>query len=126
MAEQPDPERPSFARDDFSRDDFSRDDLSRDDIETVTVRRAPKYGVFLAAGAFVGILVALILTFAIGDAGVSPYTQVVYSQLQVFGFTALICVVVGITAGAIVALIFERVLGGRTRQVIVDHEQHGV
>ncbi|MDF2992910.1 MAG: Trk-type transport system, rane component [Microbacterium sp.] len=116
MAEQPDPERPSL----------SRDDLSRDDIETVTVRRAPKYGVFLAAGAFAGILVALILTFAIGDAGVSPYTQVVYSQLQVFGFTALICVVVGITIGAIVALIFERVLGGRTRQVIVDHEQHGV
>jgi len=111
MAEQPAPERPS---------------TSRDDIETVRVRRAPKYGVFLAAGAFLGILVALILTFAIDGAAVSPYTQVVYSQLQVFGFTALICVVVGVTLGAIVALIFERVLGARTRQVIVDHEQHGL
>jgi uncharacterized membrane protein YdjX (TVP38/TMEM64 family) len=111
MAEQPAPERPS---------------LSRDDIETVSVRRAPKYGVFLAAGAFVGILAALVLTFAIDGADVSPFTQVVYSQLQVFGFTALICVVVGVTIAAIIALIFERTLGGRTRQVIVDHEQHGV
>lgn len=109
MADQPAPERPS---------------VSRDDIETVSVRRAPKYGVFLGAGAFVGILFALILTFAIDGTGVSPYTQVVYSQLQVFGFTALICVVAGVTAGAVVALVFERVLGRRTRQVIVDHEQH--
>lgn len=111
MAEQPAPERPSS---------------SRDDIETVSLRRAPKYGVFLAAGAFVGILVALILTVVIQGSGVSPYTQVVYSELQVFGFTALICVVIGVTAGAIVALVFERVLGGRTRQVVVDHEQHGL
>jgi len=111
MAEQPASERP-----------FS----SRDDIETVSVRRAPKYGVFLATGALLGILVALILTFAISGSEVSPYTQVVYSQLQVFAFTALICVVVGVTVGAIAALISERVLGGRTRQVVVDHEQHGI
>ena len=111
MAEQPASERPSS---------------SRDDIETVSVRRAPKYGVFLAAGAFLGILVAMILTFAIDGADISPYTQVVYSQMQVFGFTALICVVVGVTIAAIVALIFERALGGRTRQVIVDHEQHRI
>lgn len=111
MAELPDPERPSS---------------THDDIETVTVRRAPKYGVFLAAGAFVGILVALVLTFVIDGADVSPYTQVVYSQLQVFGFTALICVVVGVSIAAVIALIFERTLGGRTRRVIVDHEQHGI
>lgn len=110
MAEQPAPEGPSPVR---------------DDIETVSVRRAPKYGVFLAAGAFIGILVALILTFAIQGSGMSPYTQVVYSELQVFGFTALICIVVGCTVGAVVALIFERTVGSRTRQVIVDHERHG-
>ncbi|MCM3501231.1 MULTISPECIES: potassium transporter Trk [Microbacterium] len=111
MAEQPAPERPVYVR---------------DDIETVTVRRAPKYGVFLAAGAFLGILAALILTFAIDGSNLSPYTQVVYSELQVFGFTALICVVVGVVLAAIVALIFERTLGGRTRQVMVDHEQYEV
>ncbi|WP_285138492.1 potassium transporter Trk [Microbacterium sp. lyk4-40-TSB-66] len=111
MAEQPAPERPVYIR---------------DDIETATVRRAPKYGVFLAAGAFLGILVALILTIAIDGSDISPYTQVVYSELQVFGFTALICVVAGVALAAIVALIFERVLSGRTRRVTVDHEQYEV
>lgn len=98
----------------------------RDEIQTVTVRRAPKYGVFLAAGAFVGILVALILTVTIDGTDVSPYTQVVYSDLQVFGFTALICIVAGVALAGIVALIFERTVGGRARQVVVDHEQHGL
>ncbi len=111
MAEQPASERPVYVRDDY---------------ETVTMRRAPKYGVFLAAGAFLGILVALILTVAIGGSNLSPYTQVVYSELQVFGFTALICVVAGIALGAVVALVFERVLGSKTRQVTVDHEQYEV
>ncbi len=72
MAEQPAPERPSAAR---------------DERQTLTVRRAPKYGVFLAAGAFLGILVALLLTVFIDGSDISPYTQVVYSQMQVFGFT---------------------------------------
>ncbi|MDQ1123630.1 potassium transporter Trk [Microbacterium trichothecenolyticum] len=111
MVEQPVPERPMYIR---------------DGIERATVRRAPKYGVFLAAGAFLGILVALVLTVAIDGTDVSPYTQVVYSELQVFAFTALICVVAGVALAAIVALVFERVLGRRTRQVIVDHEQHEV
>lgn len=111
MAEQPAPERPSAAR---------------DERQTLTVRRAPKYGVFLAAGAFLGILIALLLTVFIDGSDISPYTQVVYSQMQVFGFTALIFVVLGVAVGAIVALIFERTVGGRTRQVTVEHEQHGI
>ncbi|WP_150953603.1 potassium transporter Trk [Microbacterium testaceum] len=110
MAEQPAPERPSS---------------SHDERQTLTVRRAPKYGVFLAAGAFLGILVALLLTVLIDGSDISPYTQVVYSQMQVFGFTALIFVVLGVAVGAVVALIFERTVGGRTRQVTVAHEQHG-
>lgn len=111
MAEQPAPERPVYVR---------------DDIEMATVRRAPKYGVFLGAGAFLGILVALILTVVIDGSDISPYTQVVYSELQVFGFTALICVVAGVTLAAIIALVFERVLSRRTRRVTVDHEQYEV
>ncbi|MDQ1111489.1 putative membrane protein [Microbacterium testaceum] len=111
MAEQPVPQQPSSPR---------------DERQTLTVRRAPKYGVFLAAGAFAGILIALVLTVFVDGSAVSPYTQVVYSQMQVFGFTALIFVVLGVAVGAIVALIFERTVGGRTRQVTVEHEQHGV
>ena len=111
MAEQPVPQQPSSPR---------------DERQTLTVRRAPKYGVFLAAGAFAGILIALVLTVFVDGSDISPYTQVVYSQMQVFGFTALIFVVLGVAVGAIVALIFERTVGGRTRQVTAEHEQHGV
>ncbi len=109
MAEQPAPERKP---------------LVHEEIVTLRVRRAPKYGVFLAAGAVLGILAALILTFAIDGSEVSPYTQVVYSELQVFGFTALICVVVGATLGAIAALVFDRVGGRRVKDVAVDHERY--
>lgn len=109
MAEQPVPERKP---------------LVHEEIVTLRVRRAPKYGVFLAAGAFLGILAALLLTFLIDGADISPYTQVVYSELQVFGFTALICIVVGATLGAIVALILDRVVGRRVRDVAVDHERY--
>lgn len=109
MAEQPAPDRTP---------------LVHEEIVTLRVRRAPKYGVFLAAGAFLGILAALILTVAIDGADISPYTQVVYSQLQVFGFTALVCVVIGTTLGAISALVFDRVVGRRVRDVAVDHERY--
>ena len=109
MAEQPLPERKP---------------LVHEEIVTLRMRRAPKYGVFLAAGAFLGILVALILTFAIDGADISPYTDVVYTQLQVFGFTTLICVVVGVAVGALVALVSDRVMGQRTRDVSVDHERY--
>ena len=58
-----------------------------DHIETVRVRRAPKYSVFLVVGAALGLLVAMILTFAFnGTGGISPNTGLVYSQSQVFGF----------------------------------------
>ena len=94
-----------------------------DHIETVRVRRAPKYSVFLAAGAALGLLVAMILTFVFnGTGGISPNTGLVYSQGQVFGFLALIFVTVGIVVGGIVALILDRVLARRTREITVDRE----
>lgn len=94
-----------------------------DHIETVRVRRAPKYSVFLAAGAAVGILVAMILTFVYdGTGGISPNTGLVYSQMQVFGFLALIFITVGVVAGGVTALILDRVLAKRTREITVDRE----
>jgi len=94
-----------------------------DHIETVRVRRAPKYSVFLAVGAGLGIVVAMILTFVYnGTAGISPNTGLVYSQTQVFGFLSLIFVTVGVVAGGVTALILDRVLARRTREVTVDRE----
>ena len=93
-----------------------------DHVERVRVRRAPKFSVFLLVGAGLGIIVALILTFAFsGTDGISPNTGLIYSQGQVFGFLALICIAVGLALGGIVALIFDRRSSRHTREVIVDH-----
>ncbi|MFC8681905.1 potassium transporter Trk [Microbacterium ureisolvens] len=96
---------------------------SQDHIETVRVRRAPKISVFLILGAALGVLVAMILTFAFnGTAEVSPNTGVVYSQGQVFGFLTLICAPIGLALGGIVALVLDRRSRRHTREVAVDHE----
>lgn len=94
-----------------------------DHIETVRVRRAPKFSVFLLVGAALGLIVAMILTFAFdGTEYASPNTGLVYSQGQVFGFLALICVPVGLVLGAVLALILDRRSRNHSRTVTVDHE----
>jgi len=93
-----------------------------DELVDVTVRRSPRYGVFLALGAALGILVALILTFSIDSSGRVADNGAVYSQGQVFGFLALVGVAVGLALGGIVALILDRTIGRRSRTVRVDHE----
>lgn len=91
--------------------------------ETASVRRSPRYSVFFVFGAGVGILVALILTFVFdGTAEKSPTTQVLYSTSQVFGFLCLVFIPVGIAIGGVVALIFDRSLARRTREVRIAHE----
>ncbi|WP_214468007.1 potassium transporter Trk [Microbacterium flavescens] len=98
-------------------------DHVEDHIETVRVRRAPKIAVFLLAGAALGVVVAMILTFAFdGSAEKSPNTGLVYSQGQVFGFLLLICIPVGLALAGLVALWFDRRSSAHTREVTVDHE----
>jgi hypothetical protein len=98
-------------------------ELIEDRVETVSVRRAPKFAVFLVMGALVGLVVAMILTFAFhGEQEASPNTGLVYSIGQVFGFVALLCVAAGVALGGIVALVFDRTVGRRTRQLTVDRE----
>lgn len=93
-------------------------------IETARVRRSPRYAIFCVAGAALGILAALILTFAFdGTAQQSPSTQVTYSTLQVFGFLCLVCIPIGLAVGAVVALLLDRSLARRTREVRIDHER---
>lgn len=93
-------------------------------IETATVRRSPRYAIFIVAGAALGILAALILTFSFdGTSDKSPSTQVLYSTSQVFGFLCLVCIPFGIAIGAVVALLLDRSLSRRTREVRIDHER---
>ena len=117
----PDPATP--VPDGSSSHDRAPAELIEGRLETVTVRRAPKIFVFLVLGAALGLLVAMILTFGFNQPdAVSPDTGLVYSLGQVFGFLVLVCVTVGVVLGAIVALVFERTIGRRTRQVVVDRE----
>ncbi len=92
-------------------------------VETVRVRRAPKISVFLLSGAALGIIAAMILTFAFGGTDdVSPNTGLEYSPSQVFGFLALIGIAVGLVVGGAVALVLDRISLRRAREVAVDHE----
>ena len=90
-------------------------------IVSAQVRRAPRVGVFLGLGAVLGLITAMVLTFAF-DSGVSPNTGLEYSQLQVFGFLMLIFVTIGIVLGGVVAVILDRVSSRRIRSVTVDRE----
>ncbi|KQO97859.1 hypothetical protein ASF30_15415 [Leifsonia sp. Leaf264] len=78
------------------------------------VRRSPRYLRFLLTGAVVGILVALVLTvtFPANDE---------FSSGQVFGFLLLLCGIIGMTLGAVVALILDRTLAKRARTEAVEH-----
>ncbi|WP_243076089.1 potassium transporter Trk [Microbacterium sp. SS28] len=94
-----------------------------DHLERVRVRRAPKFSVFVVAGGLLGLLTALILTFAYdGTVNQSPNTGLVYSSGQVFGFLALICVAVGIALFGVLAIILDRRSSKSSREVTVDRE----
>ena len=93
-------------------------------IETARVRRSPRYGIFFALGAALGIVAALVLTYAFdGTDDPSVATTVQYSTGQVFGFLLLWCIPIGVALAGVVALILDRRLSRRTREVRVDHER---
>ena len=93
------------------------------------VRRGDRVGVRMPSGSkelyisILGILAALILTFAFhGTDQASASTGVEYSSTQVFGFLCLFGIPVGIALGGAVALLLDRTVGRRTRDVRVDVE----
>lgn len=90
---------------------------SRTDESVVRTRRAPKYGVFAALGAMVGIIAALILSTVFnGTDEASPYTQIEYTAGQVFGFVLLWCVPAGIAVAMLIALLLDRTVGRKTHE----------
>jgi len=91
--------------------------------ETVeaTVRRVPRYGVFMGIGVVLGIIAAGILTM-VGTYEPSEVLNVVYPPGQVFGFALLWTVPAGLALGGIVALILERSARRHNRVVRADRE----
>ncbi|WP_029151107.1 hypothetical protein [Microbacterium indicum] len=90
---------------------------------TVRVRRVPKYGVFTAIGVVLGIVAAMILATAFdGTSEPSPYTEVSYSKMQAFGFIALWCIPAGIAIMLVVAMILDRIVSRKARELEVTFE----
>ncbi|MFB7249127.1 potassium transporter Trk [Microbacterium sp. NPDC056234] len=94
-----------------------------DSHETVeaTVRRVPRFGVFMGLGVVLGIIAAGIITLT-GSYEESAALGVVYPPGQVFGFALLWTVPIGLALGGVVALILERTARRHDRVVRVDHE----
>lgn len=86
-----------------------------------TVRRVPRYGVFMSIGAVLGIIAAGIVTM-VGSYEPSGALNVVYPPGQVFGFALLWMVPIGLAVGGLVAIAIERVARRHDRVVQVDRE----
>lgn len=87
-----------------------------------TVRRVPRYGVFMAIGVILGVIAAGILTLA-GSFEPSTALDVVYPPMQVFGFLLLWTAPIGLALGGVVALVLERIGRRHERVVRVAHEK---
>ncbi|GAA1797449.1 potassium transporter Trk [Agromyces neolithicus] len=121
MSDAQNPARPSEHDDDdilVVREDEVETDVAND---TVTVRRAPRYGRFITLGAVLGAIVALILTFTFDGQPASPELGLQFDKGQVFGFLLLLCGVVGAAVGAIVALLIDRASTRRAKSVVAEH-----
>lgn len=77
------------------------------------IRRAPRLPVFLALGAVLGVVLALVLT-AVGD--LDP--AVGFSGT--FGYLCLWCIPIGLVVGALVGIVLDRVSRRRARLVTVE------
>jgi hypothetical protein len=88
------------------------------ELQDATVRRAPRYGAFIAVGALVGFLVTAIVTMQFpADPNVGLIASLAYFSL--FGVSA------GIALGALMAIVFDRRSLKRTRSVRVEHAEVG-
>lgn len=79
----------------------------------VRVQRSPRYFRFMLTGALVFAVVALVLTFSFPE---NP----TYDRGAVFGFLLAICATVGVTLGALLALVLDRAATRRARTVQAD------
>ena len=82
----------------------------------VSIRRAPKIGVFLILGAMVGLIATLILTSLFRpDPAVGFFASFAYFCL--YGIPA------GVVLGALVALVLDVISTRRSRKVTVERDE---
>ncbi|MFT4258419.1 potassium transporter Trk [Microbacterium sp.] len=90
-------------------------------IASATVRKVPRYGVFMGIGVVLGVIAAGILTF-VGNYEPSETLDVVYPPGQVFGFLLLWTAPIGLALGGVAGLIAERIVRRRDHVVRVERE----
>ncbi|WP_175494180.1 hypothetical protein [Herbiconiux ginsengi] len=91
---------------------------STESIDSVSVRRAPRYYRFMAVGFAIGLLVTIVLTFAFPE-------REDFNRLQVFGFVGLFVVALFVAIGALVAIALDRASRKRARTVVAERvEEH--
>ncbi|MDP3209609.1 MAG: potassium transporter Trk [Rhodoglobus sp.] len=84
-------------------------------VSTVSIRRAPKIGAFIAVGAVLGALVTLVLT------SLFP-TDPSVGFVALFAYFALYGIPAGVLVGAVVALVLDRRSAKRAKSVDVTHD----
>jgi uncharacterized membrane protein YbhN (UPF0104 family) len=87
-------------------------------VDTVSVRRAPRYYRFMAVGLVVGVIVSVVLTFSFPE-------QDDFTRFQVLGFTGLFIVAICVALAAVVALLVDRSSRRRARTIAAERvEEH--
>ncbi|MFB2585307.1 hypothetical protein [Herbiconiux liukaitaii] len=90
--------------------DSSDNRTTAETVDSVTVRRAPRYYRFMAVGLAVGVIVTIALTLSFPE-------QEDFTRLQVLGFTGLFIVAICVALAAVFALVIDRVSRRRARTV---------
>ena len=111
------PEEPAV-RDDSAVADTAAAAVSAEERATVTadsvrVQRSPRYSRFMLAGAIVFAVIAAVLTFAFPE---NP----TYDRAAVFGFLLAVCATIGVTLGAVLALLLDRRATRRAKTAAAD------
>jgi hypothetical protein len=113
--DQPDPAHPKVERMEVDADQSGEHLETEVSSDAVTVRRAPRYPAFILAGVALGVVVALVLTFAFPE-------NAEFDRGQVFGFLLLWAGAIGAALGGVVALVVDRMLAKRGRGAVAEHE----
>jgi len=65
------------------------------------VRRTPRFAAFLATGGGVGLLVGILV-------GILGPTSTTYDSSAALGFVGLICALLGVLVGGVIAVLFDK------------------
>ncbi|WP_368498449.1 hypothetical protein [Herbiconiux sp. A18JL235] len=109
MSDQHDPARDHSAA-------LPAERVVRESVDSVTVRRAPRYYRFMAVGLIVGVIITVVATYSFPQ-----QEDEEFSQLQVLGFTGIFVVAICVALGALVAIVLDRVSRRRARTVAMEH-----